>query len=69
MRQEQGARKQIEVYRGMSGMERLKIAFEMWEMALEQVRSSERSLHPELSGEEMERRVRKRMTDGAVGSH
>jgi len=33
MKPGEGARKQIEIYRCMSGQERLKIAFEMWEMA------------------------------------
>lgn len=34
----EGAKKQIEVYRCMSGHERLKIAFEMWEIALAQAK-------------------------------
>jgi hypothetical protein len=68
MKPEEGARKQIEIYRRMSGKERLRIAFELWEIALLQVRASERALHPELNEEEIEIRVRKRMAHGAVGA-
>jgi hypothetical protein len=63
---EEGARKQIEIYKGMSGMERLKIAFEMWEIALAQVKASEKSMNPDLDKKEIERRARQRMTDGAI---
>ena len=63
---EEGARKQIEIYRGMSGKERLKIAFEMWYIAFAQVKASEKSLNPNLNEKEIERRARQRMTDGAI---
>jgi len=63
---EEGARKQIEIYKGMSGMERLKIAFEMWEIALGQVKASEKSMNPDLDEKEIERRARQRMTYGAI---
>ena len=66
MNPEEGARKQIEIYKGMSGMERLKIAFEMWEIALAQVKASEKSMNPNLDEKEIERRARQRMTDGAI---
>jgi hypothetical protein len=66
MRPEEGARKQIEIYQRMSGKERVRIAFEMWEMALAMTKASERGLHPELSEEEIEKRARKRMTCGAA---
>jgi hypothetical protein len=66
MRPEEGARKQIEIYRRMSGKERVRIAFEMWEMALAMTKASERAKHPELSNEEIERLARKRMTVGAA---
>lgn len=69
MKADEGAKKQIEIYRQMTGKDRLRIAFEMWEIALAQVRASERALHPELSDAEIERRSRKRMTGGAAGSH
>ncbi|MBW2000646.1 MAG: hypothetical protein JRJ29_22135 [Deltaproteobacteria bacterium] len=69
MRPEQGAKKQVEIYRRMSGKERLKIAFEMWEMALSQARASERAMHPELGEDEIDKRARKRVTGGATGPH
>ncbi len=59
MKPEEGARKQIEIYRGMPGKERLKIAFA-------QVKASEKSLNPNLNEKEIERRARQRMTDGAI---
>jgi ABC-type Na+ transport system ATPase subunit NatA len=66
MRPEEGARKQIEIYKRMSGKERVRIAFEMWEMALAMTKASERAMHPELGKEEIEKRARKRMTGGAA---
>jgi hypothetical protein len=62
MRPEEGARKQIEICQRMSGKERVRIAFEMWEMALAMTKASERAMHPELSEEDIEKRARKRMT-------
>lgn len=49
MKHGEGARKQIEIHRGMSGKERLKIAFA-------QVKASEKSLNPNLNEKEIERR-------------
>ena len=69
MRPDEGARKQIEVYRRMSGRQRLAIAFEMWEMALAMARASEKTLNPRLSETEIEKRARKRMTDGTTGTY
>ena len=66
MKPEQGARKQVEIYKGMSGKERLKIAFEMWDIAFAQVKASEKSLNPDLNEKHIERRARRRMTDGAI---
>ena len=65
MKPEEGARKQIEIYKGMSGMERLKIAFEMWEIGLAQVKASEKSMNPDLDEKEIERWARQRMTADA----
>lgn len=48
MNPQEGARKQIEIYKKMTGSERLRIVFELWEMALDQVKMSERTLHPDL---------------------
>lgn len=69
MRPDEGARKQIEVYRRMSGRQRLAIAFDMWEMALAMARASEKALNPHLSEREIEKRARKRMIHGTTGSH
>jgi hypothetical protein len=51
-----------------SGKERLKIAFEMWDIAFAQAKTSEKSLNPNLNEKEIERRARQRMTDGAIRS-
>jgi hypothetical protein len=69
MKPEEGAKKQIEIYRNMSGKERLSIVFGMWEFALSLAKASERSLHPELSEEEIEKRARGRLAGGTTGSH
>ncbi|MEW6666994.1 MAG: hypothetical protein AB1512_17465 [Thermodesulfobacteriota bacterium] len=69
MRPDEGARKQIEVYKRMSGRQRLAIAFEMWETALAMAKASEKTLNPHLSEREIEKRARKRMTHGTTGTH
>lgn len=66
MKPEEGARKQVEIYKGMSGKERIQIAFEMWELAFAQIKASEKSINPSLSEKEIERQARQRMTDGAI---
>jgi hypothetical protein len=53
----------------MTGAERLKIGFGMWQMALSQVKASERAMHPELSVEEIEKRSRKRIMGGTINSN
>ena len=68
MKPDEGARKQVEIYKRMSGKDRLKITFEMWEIAFKLVKSSEKTLHPNLNEKEIERLARKRMTDGAIRS-
>ena len=69
MRPEEGARKQIEIYKAMSGKERLRLTFEMWEAALAVTKASERAMNPDLSDEEIEKRARTRMTGGTAESH
>jgi hypothetical protein len=49
----------------MSGKERLRIAFEMWETALAMTKASERAMNPDLSDGEIEKRARKWMTVNA----
>ncbi|MEE9557598.1 MAG: hypothetical protein V3V76_10075, partial [Candidatus Adiutricales bacterium] len=66
MKPDEGARKQVEIYKRMSGKDKLKITFEMWEIAFGLVKSSEKVLYPNLNEKEIERLARKRMTDGAI---
>jgi len=68
MKPDEGARQQIEIYKRMPGKDRLKIVFEMWETAFKLAKASEKTLHPSLSENEIERLARKRMTDGAIRS-
>ncbi len=69
MKPEEGAKKQIEIYKQMSGKERLKIAFEMWDNAFSMIEASERYINPNLSEKEIKKRALKRMIDGATGSY
>jgi ABC-type Na+ transport system ATPase subunit NatA len=62
---DEGAKKQVEIYKRMSGKDRLKIAFELWEMAFSLVKASEKALNPELSEMEIEKLARRRMNDKA----
>lgn len=66
MSSKSGAEKQFEIYRSMSGQERLRIAFQLWEISLELMRASERFMDPSLSADEIERRVRRRVRLGAT---
>jgi ABC-type Na+ transport system ATPase subunit NatA len=66
MNPKEGARKQIEIYKRMTGSERLRIVFELWEMALAQIKASEKALHPDLNEEEIAKRSRKRMRVGTI---
>ncbi len=52
---------QVEAWRRMSGAERLEISFQLYQMALEAVRANERMRHPDLSEEELNWRVTRRM--------
>ena len=69
MKPEEGARKQIEIYKRMSGKERIRISFEMWDIAFAMAKAFEKSLNPDLSKKEIEKHARKRMTDGTTGSY
>jgi hypothetical protein len=53
--------RQVTVWRAMSPAERLEVAFQAYQFALEAVRASERERHPELSPEELAWRVTRRM--------
>ena len=65
MKPDEGAKKQVEIYKRMSGKDRLKIAFELWEMAFSMVKASEKALNPDLSEMEIEKLARRRMRDKA----
>ena len=52
---------QIEKYRGMSGEERLKIAFDLHELACAIARDGIRRQHPEAGADEVERLLRERI--------
>jgi hypothetical protein len=53
--------RQIEAWRRLSGAERLTIAFQAYQFALDAVRLTERQRHPELSEQELAWRVTRRM--------
>jgi hypothetical protein len=53
--------RQVAVWRAMSPAERLEVAFQVHQFALDAVRASERRRHPDLSPEELAWRVTRRM--------
>jgi hypothetical protein len=53
--------KQIEAWRNMGPIKRLEMAFQAYQFALDAVRLTERQNHPELSAEELNWRIVKRM--------
>lgn len=53
--------RQVTAWRAMSPPERLEIAFQAYQFALEAVRATERARNPELSPEELGWRVTRRM--------
>jgi hypothetical protein len=53
--------RQVAVWRAMSPAERLDVAFQAYQFALDAVRVSERERHPDLSPEELAWRVTRRM--------
>ncbi|MEZ4859670.1 MAG: hypothetical protein R3C14_00105 [Caldilineaceae bacterium] len=54
-------RTQVEIWRKMTPVRRLEIAFQMHQFALEIVRISERRKHPELTPDELNWHVTRRM--------
>ena len=52
---------QIEVWRKLTGAQRLEIAFQLYQLALEAVRANERMRHPDITEEELNWRVTRRM--------
>jgi hypothetical protein len=53
--------RQIEIYRGMSGEQRLKIALDLHEFACNVSRAGIRTQYPDASEEEVERHLRRRI--------
>ena len=53
---------QIEKYRAMTGEERLKLALDLHELSCEIARDGIRHQYPEASPDEVERRLRQRIT-------
>ena len=64
MHPEEGAQKQIEIYKRMTGRERLLSVFEMWDMAVAMIIASEKKIHPDAEQEEIEKRARMRLCHG-----
>ena len=52
---------QVAVWRAMTPAQRLKLAFQAYQFALDAVRTTERQRHPDLSPEELAWRVTRRM--------
>jgi len=61
MKEDRGALKQIEIYRKMSGKERLRIGCELYDLSRKLIESSIRNEKPAISDEELKKRVIKRM--------
>ncbi|MEK7450145.1 MAG: hypothetical protein AAB019_11765 [Planctomycetota bacterium] len=59
-----GARKQIEIYRRMSGAERLQIGCELYDLAKQIISASIRKMFPNLSEEEFRNKLKERMNRG-----
>ena len=62
MKPEDGARKQIEIYRSMSGKQRLKIAMELYEVSRELISANIRNTYPGISEEEFDKKLVERMS-------
>jgi Rv0078B-related antitoxin len=56
----EGLQKQIEVYRRMTGRQRLQIGFELYELAHEMVRCGVRQQHPEWDARQVTQEVLRR---------
>ena len=54
-------RRQVAAWRAMSPARRLELAFQAYQFALEAVRATERRAHPELSEEDLNWRITRRM--------
>lgn len=50
-----------EILKAMSGEQRLKIGFEMWDFTMKLVEASIRNQYPEISNEELEGKIKERI--------
>jgi hypothetical protein len=57
---EEGLQTQIDVYRRMTGQQRLQIAFDLSQLSRELVRSNVRNHHPDWTDEQVEQEVVRR---------
>ena len=60
MTPEEGLQTQIDVYRRMTGQQRLQIAFDLSQLSRELVRSNVRNHHPDWTDEQVEHEVVRR---------
>jgi hypothetical protein len=58
----------VEILRGMSGMERLRIAHEMWELTRDRLSTFLRSHHPEWAEAELQSRVADWLLHGSMAA-
>jgi hypothetical protein len=65
MTPEEGLRKQIEIYRGMTGQQRLQIGLRLYELARALVRGGVRHQHPDWDERQVEEEVTRRFRLGA----
>lgn len=60
MTPQEGLRKQIEIYRRMTGQQRLQIGFELYDLAENMVRCAVRYQHPEWNEQQVTLEVKRR---------
>ena len=61
MRPKEGIQKQLEIYRSMTGAQRLQIGFELYETALEICRFGIKDQHPDWNEKEIQAEIRRRL--------
>jgi len=60
MTPQEGLQKQLELYRQMSGMQRLQIGFELYDLSREMVQCSVRNQYPQWNAAQLENEVNRR---------
>ncbi|MDO9574968.1 MAG: hypothetical protein Q7J55_00385 [bacterium] len=56
-----------EILKAMGGEQRLKIGFEMWDFTMKLVEASIRNQYPEISNEELEGKIKERISFWSQG--